>query len=292
MLDLPDELLIFLCWFLNVDVVGKLRSTCTYIRDTLSCNDALTNALFVQNGTWYELKNVGLTAKCVQSQSLRMPNTLPCISTMQNVALFGTVTVKGQLLATFGPVPCNFFIDLDELTNLKASQESTGSEFTVYAMEWSHMIDLDWINGKLESRFTYKHHLRPGASYWATAVCLTMYAIVKDAGRAQIYHFIDKIVNSNVNLAQIGPDAEFIDYITVHTDAIEVTFNEEDRAVTVPFQKWLEEYADADEAEQYSMQAVFAKEQAFNGLGWMNSRAYILESVLAQLRRSSEKNES
>lgn len=283
-LCLPDDILVFICRFLRVDVLGKLRCTCIHIRDALNCDDALTNALFVTNGTWYELKDVGLTDRCIYSRRLNQPPSH--IDTMQNVAFFGTVKVNGQLIATCAPKPCDFFIDLNELIETKDSVEATGKDFTVYVMEWCHMLDLEWTDETLEHVLTYKHPLDP-VPRWSTTLSLTLYAIIKDADGTQIHHFIDDIAGPNTYLLQIGPDAEFIDHITVNTDTIELSFHEDDPAATVPFQKWLDEYADHDhdEKEQQKVQTAFAQS---NGRGWMNTRTYILDAVLSKLRRSAD----
>lgn len=280
MLDLPDDLVIFLCCFLSVDALGKLRRTCIRIRKCLNCQNALNNALFVPNGMWYELKDVELTDRCLHCRCFNDPPSY--LKTMQNVAFFGTIKVEGQLIATCAPKPCEFFIDLDDLVDTKRGFEVTGNDFTVYAMQWCHMFDLDWIDETLKDLLTYKHPLG-AVPQWSRALTLTLYAIIKDADGAQIYNFIHGIAGPNIYLMQIGPDAEFIDHISINTDTIELSFYEEDPATTLPFQEWLEKYADIhDEKERQKMQTAFAKTDR----GWMNTRTYVIDAILAQLRRS------
>ena len=104
MLHIPDELIVFLCHFLRVNALARLRSTCGAMRKLLSCEEAWHNALFVPSGLWYQLKDVSLAAKYM-NWSGRLPSPLPsAIDTMDNVAFWGTITDGERVIATVGQV--------------------------------------------------------------------------------------------------------------------------------------------------------------------------------------------
>jgi len=102
----PGELIVFLCHFVRVDALA--RSTCRAMQKLLHCEEAWHNALFVSDGTWYELKDVSLAAKYMNWSS-RSPSPLPpTIDTMDNVAFWGIIRDGKRVVATFEPTILKF----------------------------------------------------------------------------------------------------------------------------------------------------------------------------------------
>ena len=276
---MPTDVFAVICCFMQIDVLVSVRQTCQTLHAGLV--NMWHNALFVPSGKWYQLKNVALTAKYMK-WTARVPSPPPILSTMDDIAFWGTLVDGDRLIATLDP---RVFTIQTYIHNYQPDTYDVEPEDLSVPgrLVWSTRTDVYWCRPT-----EYTRHSKATL----TEQCqINMYAVISlSSGDKSMYEVTSGYIDPNQiwydehsESFEFNPAELEFGFLSLYVGRAQFFFGIPDKTLPDFTLEWFDEYLRACPTKRLEMETAFVHSAANAGRGWNSTRQDILEQFTAQL---------